>query len=85
MIGVLNKYRDVTDVRGDGGIVVDHGDGSLLGAHLQESLARHRTEGQLERSLLPSLRAPQADTRRQVLAWNLLFSPGSFPSESGCW
>lgn len=33
VIGVLNKYGDVTDVRGDGGIVVNHGDGSFLGAH----------------------------------------------------
>lgn len=38
MIGVLDKHGDVADVGGDGGVVVDHGDGRLLGAHLQESL-----------------------------------------------
>lgn len=40
VIGVLNKYGDVTDVGGDSGVVVHHGDGRLFGAHLQESLDR---------------------------------------------
>lgn len=57
MIGVLNKYGDVADVGGDGGVVVHHGDGRLLGAHLQESLAGLNTK---------SNRHGPADARQHV-------------------
>ena len=38
VVGVLDEDGDVTDVRAHSGVVVHHGDGCLLCAHLQERL-----------------------------------------------
>lgn len=38
VIGVLNKDRDIADMRSYSGIVVNHSDGRLFRPHLQESL-----------------------------------------------
>lgn len=85
VIGVLNKYGDVTDVRGDGGVVVHHGDGSLLGAHLQESLGRSETQSNSYSRADVSFSLPCASLRGPHLQGNLSLSPGSFPLKSGYW
>lgn len=72
VIGVLNKYGDVTDVRGDGGVVVHHGDGCLLGPHLQESLGhlkKHRARVTTEQTctfhfVVPSFPGPHQNCNR---------------------
>lgn len=44
MIGVLNKDRDIANMRSYSGVVVNHSDGRLFRPHLQESLEESKTK-----------------------------------------
>lgn len=93
VIGVLNKYGDVTDVGGDGGVVVHHGDGRLFGAHLQESLACLNTKSNRDhradacQHVLTAVHVSRllAKAGGRDVAGFLSVSPGSFPLMSGYW
>lgn len=56
VIGVLNKDRDIADMRSDSGVVVNHGDRCLFRSHLQECLGKKTENKALINTLLLALK-----------------------------